>query len=243
MHVRAVAGEPLRIEGRTATGVGREGRVGRLPSRGRTTSRRRPNCSATSSTGWAGRSTTWATCGRRSRGSPWSLGACSTPCGASWSPGSTSRPRCSGPGRSRPTRSSPSLRAPLQRPSPTREPGEPPHLAVLCRTTAQVEAAVASGVATIYADYQDIKVYKEAVAAAQAGLGDDLPGHPSDPEAVRGEHLPLPEQAGGRRPPGPQRGGPPPLRRARRPVRRRFLAQRLQRADGRAGSRSAGRSG
>ncbi len=63
----------------------------------------------------------------------------------------------------------PVLRAPLQRPSPTPEPGELPHLAVLCRTTEQVEAAVASGLATVYADYQDIKGYKDAVTAARRG--------------------------------------------------------------------------
>ena len=63
----------------------------------------------------------------------------------------------------------PVLRAPLQRPSSTHEPIEPPHLAVLCRTTEQVEAAVASGVTTVYADYQDIKDYKEAVTAARRG--------------------------------------------------------------------------
>ena len=40
---------------------------------------------------------------------------------------------------------------------------------MLCRTTEQVEVAVASGIATIYADYQDIKGYKEAVTAAHRG--------------------------------------------------------------------------
>jgi len=40
-------------------------------------------------------------------------------------------------------------------------------LSALCRTTAQVEAAIAAGVTTIYADYQDIKRYKEAVAVAR----------------------------------------------------------------------------
>jgi putative protease len=42
-------------------------------------------------------------------------------------------------------------------------------LAVLCRRTEQIEAAVAMGVSTIYADYQDIKVYTRAVAAARHG--------------------------------------------------------------------------
>jgi putative protease len=45
--------------------------------------------------------------------------------------------------------------------------GSPPELYALCRTTAQVEAAVASGVRTVYADYQDIKEYARAVAAAR----------------------------------------------------------------------------
>src|SRR5262249_48599435 len=45
----------------------------------------------------------------------------------------------------------------------------PVDLAVLCRRTDQVEAAVAMGVKTIYADYQDIKEYTEAVAAARRG--------------------------------------------------------------------------
>lgn len=44
-------------------------------------------------------------------------------------------------------------------------PPEPPALSALCRTTEQAEAAVASGVRTIYLDYQDIKRYGEAIAA------------------------------------------------------------------------------
>ncbi|MDR3621844.1 MAG: DUF3656 domain-containing protein [Paludisphaera borealis] len=44
-----------------------------------------------------------------------------------------------------------------------------PQLAVLCRRTDQVEAAVAMGVSTIYADYQNIKEYPDAVAAARRG--------------------------------------------------------------------------
>jgi putative protease len=42
-------------------------------------------------------------------------------------------------------------------------------LAVLCRRTEQIEAAIAQGTSTIYADYQDIKEYGAAVAAAQRG--------------------------------------------------------------------------
>jgi putative protease len=42
-------------------------------------------------------------------------------------------------------------------------------LAALCRRTDQIEAAVAQGIATIYADYQDIKDYDDAVATAHRG--------------------------------------------------------------------------
>ncbi|WP_165227200.1 DUF3656 domain-containing U32 family peptidase [Aquisphaera insulae] len=42
-----------------------------------------------------------------------------------------------------------------------------PGLSALCRTTPQIEAAVATGIETIYADYQDIKLYSEAVAACR----------------------------------------------------------------------------
>lgn len=42
-------------------------------------------------------------------------------------------------------------------------------LIVLCRRTAQIEAAIAAGIRTIYADYQDIKEYAQAVAAARRG--------------------------------------------------------------------------
>jgi putative protease len=47
----------------------------------------------------------------------------------------------------------------------------PVELAVLCRQTEQIEAAVAVGISTIYADYQDIKRYAEAVAAVRRGDG------------------------------------------------------------------------
>jgi putative protease len=45
----------------------------------------------------------------------------------------------------------------------------PVELAVLCRRSDQIEAAVAMGVTTIYADYQDIKEYAEAVTVARRG--------------------------------------------------------------------------
>ena len=47
----------------------------------------------------------------------------------------------------------------------------PPELTVLCRTVAQIEAAVAFGSQTIYADFQDIKEYGAAVAVAHAVKG------------------------------------------------------------------------
>ncbi len=217
------------------------GRVGPLPSRGRTASRRRPSCSATSSAGWAGRSIISATCGRRSRG----------PAGPSQP---AERPErelvvrldvgrgCPGPGRSRPTRSSPSCaprctappdttsrasprtsRSSAGPPSRSRRPSPPASR----RSTPTSRTSRATG----------------GRRGGAARLGDDLPGHAPDPEARRGQHLPLPEQAGGRRPPRPQRGGALPLRRAWRPVRRRLLAQRRQRADGRVVPGARGGSG
>ena len=83
------------------------------------------------------------------------------------------------------------------RPSSGRPPTSPPpvELAVLCRRTDQIEAAVAPGIRTIYADYQDIKQYAEAVAAARRGERVDLPGDPAHREARRGEPLQVPGQA------------------------------------------------
>lgn len=42
-------------------------------------------------------------------------------------------------------------------------------LSALCRRTEQIEAAISAGVSTIYADYQDIKRYAEAVETARRG--------------------------------------------------------------------------
>ncbi len=50
----------------------------------------------------------------------------------------------------------------------------PPTLSALCRTPEQIEAAVASGVATIYAEFQDIKRYPEAVRIARSAPGTTL---------------------------------------------------------------------
>jgi putative protease len=44
-------------------------------------------------------------------------------------------------------------------------------LSVLCRSTEQITAVVAAGVTMIYAEYADIKLYGEAVAAARKGEG------------------------------------------------------------------------
>jgi putative protease len=44
-----------------------------------------------------------------------------------------------------------------------------PALVVLCRRTDQIEAALASGITHIYADYQDIKEYAGAVSAVRRG--------------------------------------------------------------------------
>ena len=63
---------------------------------------------------------------------------------------------------------------PSLRPSvPTEVAAEPapPELTVLCRTVAQIEAAVEFGSRTIYADFQDIQEYNAAVAAARAVRG------------------------------------------------------------------------
>jgi putative protease len=49
---------------------------------------------------------------------------------------------------------------------PAGAPG-PPRIVALCRTTPQVEAAVAAGITTVYADYQDIKGYKDAIAVVR----------------------------------------------------------------------------
>ena len=46
-------------------------------------------------------------------------------------------------------------------------PGEPelPELSALCRSTPQAATAVAAGIRTIYLEFQDIKLYKESIAA------------------------------------------------------------------------------
>jgi len=78
--------------------------------------------------------------------------------------------------RSRPTAPGPTLPALL---APIREEAErqararreagdeAPRLAALCRRTDQIAAAASAGASTIYADYQDVKEYKDAVAEAR----------------------------------------------------------------------------
>jgi U32 family peptidase len=48
----------------------------------------------------------------------------------------------------------------------------PPALSALCRGTSQAEAAIAAGVRTIYLEFQDIKLYAEAVAAVRRAATD-----------------------------------------------------------------------
>jgi putative protease len=56
--------------------------------------------------------------------------------------------------------------------SPIRQPAVPgsnePVLSVLCRNTAQLEAVLAAGIRTVYLEYQDIQRYGPAVAGARA---------------------------------------------------------------------------
>ena len=112
-------------------------------------------------------------------------------------------------------------------------------------STEQIEAAVALGVSTIYADYQDIKQYAEAVAAVrrETRLANDLSGDPAHREARRSQPLRLSGQARGRRNPGAQRGGHEVLFRARHSVRGGLLAQRGQSAHRRALEEPRGRPG
>jgi putative protease len=63
----------------------------------------------------------------------------------------------------------PALLSALSDRSGDQGPVAPPLLSALCRDDAQVEAAVASGIATIYLDFQDIKRYGAAVALARRG--------------------------------------------------------------------------
>jgi putative protease len=63
----------------------------------------------------------------------------------------------------------PSLKANLEAIVAAESITQTPSLYALCRTTPQIEAAIEAGVRVIYADYQDIKQYARAVAAARRG--------------------------------------------------------------------------
>ncbi len=67
----------------------------------------------------------------------------------------------------------PGLLEPIRSERARRAPGEVA-LSVLCRRTDQVEAAVSAGIRTILADYQDIKEYGKAVAAARQAEGVEI---------------------------------------------------------------------
>ena len=127
-------------------------------------------------------------------------------------------------------------------PTPTGRPG--PTLSALCRTTAQVEAAVAAGVRRSTPSIQDIKGYREAVAAARAVEGVSIflatpriqkPGEANIFRylAKQGADGLLVRNAGGLL----------YLRRPGRPVRGRLLAERRQRAGRRAATGPGGPAG
>ncbi len=62
-----------------------------------------------------------------------------------------------------------SIRRPIERPTaPRHHDRETPRLRVLCRSLPQLEAVLSAGVADVYADFQDIRQYREAVAIARA---------------------------------------------------------------------------
>jgi putative protease len=63
----------------------------------------------------------------------------------------------------------PTLLASIAEPTGRESEASAPSLSVLCRDTAQVEAAITAGISTLYLDYQDIKRYGEAVALARRG--------------------------------------------------------------------------
>ena len=62
------------------------------------------------------------------------------------------------------------------------------HLAVLCRDMSQIEAALARGVPAVYADFEDLRRYKEAVGIVRAS-GPDAKIHLATPRIQKpGEH-------------------------------------------------------
>ena len=85
----------------------------------------------------------------------------------------------------------------------------PPALSVLCRTTGPDRGGRRRRGRDDLRRFPGHQGIRGGRRRRQGGRrGDDLPRHPPDPEAGRGQHLPLSRQAGGRRPAGPQRGRP-----------------------------------
>ena len=161
---------------RGAHGYGSRGSSSRVPRRWRRPARVLPTwtCCAISSAGWEGPSIDSVRSTHRSTGGPMvpkSLlnqlrrelvdrldAAVSVP---------TRRAMAAGTGPGRPARPDPAGARPRGS-DWVRQPGSS-RTVVLCRRTDQIEAAVAQGITTILADYQDIKEYAHAVRAARQG--------------------------------------------------------------------------
>ncbi len=107
-----------------------------------------------------------------------------------------------------------------------------PSLSVLCRTTTQIEVAVAQGIQTIYAEYQDIKEYRHAVEAARQGNAEIFLATPRIEKPFEGNLFKFLAKQGGRRHSRPQRGGDRVLQREPHPLRGRLFHERGERADG-----------
>ena len=122
------------------------------------------------------------------------------------------------------------LRADLHVEAEESAPEGPPVPSALCRTVGQALAAVAAGVGSIYLEFQDIKLYGAAVSA----LRDAAPGAsvfvatPRIEKPGEGEPVPLPRQAESRRPARAQCRRRGVLRREGYPVRRRLLVERSE---------------
>ena len=174
LEVVAVAGEPLRIDGNDDQRAG-----GRRSSRPRcwASPSRGPRtwiCSRPSSAVWAGRSTSSRDIEATIEGRPMvpmsllnqlrrelvarlDLAAAAVPA------------RTIAPQPVLPELLEPILAERDRQRQASHDQPAPVELSVLCRRTDQIEAALRLGVSTIYADYQDIKQYAEAVAAVRRG--------------------------------------------------------------------------
>ncbi len=109
----------------------------------------------------------------------------------------------------------------------------PVELAVLCRRTDQIEAAVSP---RNQVDLRRLPGHQGIHAGRRRrppGRGVDLPRHPSHREARRGQSLQVPVRPRCRRGTRSQRGRPAILLGAQHPVRRRLLDERRQSAGGR----------